>query len=428
MQNFKIEYGSGDALGVIVEELLQVGTVELPPMRLGLVNVTSDQFRYCLADGIVGMGLSDLATITTKPGLFDQGDRNHHASLSLFSMYINPLPGAKPASHLVLGGVDESLALSSQDASGVYWERIELLKFPSPKDYGYWAIPLRQLMVLEGVGTIENGSVGGECLTLSEEAIGIVDSGTSMILLPTDVFQSLIHTIQAHLAQLHNVLLEHPSGSQEDRYLCINCDPSHFPTIAIALHVASASENDKTKKPPSIFHLKGTDYVRCDGIVCYPMIESHALFDGNDVPDVIVLGAVFMRKYYTEFDANNKRVGFACLESGVEGPRKSTVCRGRQNPVMNFPARNFLLKGMQVWLDWLQYGYYGGILLSVGAIIHGMLSTSRDHNVDRRKSCSSAQSSTSGEPDEEPAPIDVEGVSPLEIATIAWRKSICLDV
>jgi len=115
----------------------------------------------------------------------------------------------------------------------------------------------------------------------SEGQSAIVDSGTSILTGPSDVVKQIAESIGAK--QL-----------VPNEYM-VDCKAS-LPNMDFTIN-------------GNVYTLTPADYLIPDGDMClFGMM-------GLDVPrpagPLWILGDVFMRKYYTVFDAANQRVGFA---------------------------------------------------------------------------------------------------------------------
>lgn len=353
-ERFQLEYGSGNASGSTMRETLALGRLSLASVRMGGATRTSPHLQRFRADGIVGLGLEALSLVT-KPSLFvavatlqsstvstaaEDSDKDLTALLARFSVYVNPLPGLEPPSQLIFGGADSSLVRRDSDtaANAVQWHHFPVIPFPDQHSHGFWSLRLLELALVgdsthtTATTTRSNDTLGqrmrrsesdnAERHHLSRHAVAIVDSGTSVLLLPTRVFERTLAATQQHLARHYDGLQMHASAFAVSGFACTQCSPAMFPSLAFTFQAADDREQTLT--------LQGVDYVRCDGDACAPQLDAHALFhaadDSND--DVIVLGALFLRAYYALFDVHARRVGFACGDNGA--------CRGGQNPVLQF--------------------------------------------------------------------------------------------
>lgn len=431
-------------------------TLELAGVRMGSVTATTKRLQRFHADGIVGLGLETLALIT-KPSLFrssssvlNQGERrtqddddSHKHLLARFSMYINPLPGALPGSQLIFGGVDETLplaAVSGTSASAgssshmtnasVTWHHFPVVPYPSgSKALGFWAIRMIQLTVGETVSSTGSTATGrlrrspapmasntpvneelddagddpdeleDEAVAIvdmrggARDAIAIVDSGTSLLLLPRDMFDRVLRVITRHLQSRHDVQLV-PHARTVSGVACWYCSPDQFPPLTFAFA-------KKALGPSQRLTLQGADYVRCDDHVCSPQLDVHSLFPstpsrgggGGGSEDVIILGVMFMRAYYTLFDVEHRSIAFACVNA-ADG-----ACRGGQHPPLQFHS-DFLgdrVRWRYGWLFWSRlYLSVGMALLAVAALLLWMVLTMSTSEVEKALAwfCGASQASS----------------------------------
>ncbi|TMW63988.1 hypothetical protein Poli38472_014693 [Pythium oligandrum] len=361
-ESFLLEYGSGNASGGLMTETLRLGgALELLAVRVGRVNATTRRLQRFHADGIVGLAFDSLALIT-KPGLVPSND--YVSLLSRFSIYINPLPGKLPSSQLILGGVDSTLV--APDPNAVQWHYFPLVPYPDTKLLGFWAVKLAHYRVVRPEQPNDHGQH-------TTQLTAIIDSGTSLLLLPPRLFNISIQHIRHHLRHHHQVILE-PHAVEISGYACQECSPSMFPALEFAFSQAPTDASQR-------FILQGRDYVRCEGGYCSPQLDVHKLFgDDESMPsiheEVIVLGALFMRAYYTVFDSHAHRVGFACAGE-CDG--------GRHNVEMHFQADDWTSSARQ-WGFWLHVQKCVGILMLVvaGMLLNSIYSTRNKVAIPRR--------------------------------------------
>ncbi|CAN0475085.1 unnamed protein product, partial [Laminaria digitata] len=92
------------------------------------------------------------------------------------------------------------------------------------------------------------------------------------------------------------------SGAECKSTTCYGTKASDFPDLMLELY------------PSNKFILRGEDYTVCSRWgVC--VIKLQPSFGG----EFWILGDVFIEAYYTLFDVDNLRVGFACTGSGCSG-------------------------------------------------------------------------------------------------------------
>lgn len=249
---FKIMYGSGPVSGVFGKDSVTAGGVALPDYTFAEVdNFSGLGLAYSVGkfDGICGMGW-DSINVGGQPAPFTAMVNSGALPEPRFAFYLgNNQPG-----ELVLGGVD------SKHYSG------EFDYVPLTAET-YWEV------ALDGI------SVGGETMTNTSKVI--FDSGTSLLAGPTEEVAAIAKKVGAHKF----IKGEYIMGCNGDK-----------PDIDVQI-------GGKT------YALKLDDYVIKDGPICiFAMM-------GIDIPapngPLWIMGDVFMRKYYLDFDYGNKRVGIA---------------------------------------------------------------------------------------------------------------------
>ncbi|KAF1314899.1 Cathepsin-like aspartic protease a1, partial [Globisporangium splendens] len=256
------------------------------------------------SDGIFGRDFEALSSVT-NPSLFASSIRNSNYSdqLSHFFVHINPLPGYKPSSQLLLGGVDASLVGDKT-------------KVPSKSSCGFWSLRLQKLSIhLGALGVSSEDDVG-----ISQHAVAIVNSGTSLLWFLSQAFHSIVHAIETHLSRCDRVQIHHDpkktSGSA--------CTPEMFPSLMFMLSNRLESGHGHHDAPSQRMVLQGLDYIRCDGDLCTQQLGAHSIFKphlngaGASRPsdDVVLLGAIFLRTCYSIFDVGKQQIGSAHVYDG----------------------------------------------------------------------------------------------------------------
>ncbi|KAF4315488.1 hypothetical protein BBO99_00008809 [Phytophthora kernoviae] len=446
-ETFRLEYGSGNASGSIIRERISLfgGDTEggdnesltLSRVHMGSASKTTKRLQKFQADGIVGLGLEALALVT-KPSLLKADTR-----LQRFSIYINPLPGALPPAQLIFGGVDDALPvahLSQANQTNVVWQHFPLVRYPSSRRaHGFWAIKLHQLAVGGPEPRQDAGSKrSGEGVVAVSAAVAIVDSGTSLLLLPRRAFDETMAEIRQHLHTHHNRELRANPHSVSG-FSCADCTPDMFPSLRFSFVVEEASANTVAKTQTLV--LQGTDYARCDDFICAPQLDAHALFSpkkhknkqpvpssavttnalepqGQGHEEVVVLGVAFLRSYYAQFDSEHKTVGFACVEPS-RASTGASVCSGGWVPPLQFHSTSFAENEASTWpYGWVFWSrvYLGvGMLLLIAAFALLWL-------ILAAPSCDIEKDDEALE-EPEPGPI-----SPRVTGRTSRRKSMCYDV
>eukprot|EP00591_Stephanopyxis_turris_P002683 CAMPEP_0195520230 /NCGR_PEP_ID=MMETSP0794_2-20130614/16438_1 /TAXON_ID=515487 /ORGANISM="Stephanopyxis turris, Strain CCMP 815" /LENGTH=373 /DNA_ID=CAMNT_0040649543 /DNA_START=69 /DNA_END=1190 /DNA_ORIENTATION=+ len=256
---FDIEYGSGPVSGFFSQDTFNMGGYDVTDYTFAEVNNTKGlgpAYSIGKFDGICGMGWSAI-TVGGEPSPFTALAATGQLEKNVFAFYLgndeSPLP--EKNSELILGGVDDAHYTGDFNFVPLTWE-------------GYWQIALGGL------------TVNGDSMT--ETKIAIVDSGTSLLAGPTTEVAAIAKAVGAKKIPL-------------------------LPEYTIDCNATA---------PDLVFNLGGKDYsLSLSDYVIEDAGECIFAMTGIDVPaphgPLWILGDVFMRKYYTQFDMDNKQVGFA---------------------------------------------------------------------------------------------------------------------
>ncbi|CAK7309157.1 REN [Vulpes lagopus] len=257
---FTIRYGSGKVKGFLSQDMVTVGGITVTQTFGEITELPLIPFMLAKFDGVLGMGFPAQAVGGVTP-VFDHILSQGVLKEDVFSVYYSR------NSHL-LGG---EVILGGSDPQ--YYQGN--FHYVSVSKTGSWQIKMK------GV------SVRSATLVCEEGCMVVVDTGASYISGPTSSLRLLMDTL----------------GAQElstNEYV-VNCN--QVPTL-----------------PDISFHLGGRAYTLTS--VDYVLQDPYGNEDlctlalhGLDVPPptgpVWVLGASFIRKFYTEFDRHNNRIGFA---------------------------------------------------------------------------------------------------------------------
>jgi len=268
-QPFKMQYGTGSCNGVLDQDDISLGGQTITGFTFGEVTEeAADVFGQAPFDGILGMGPAK-AAVDKVPMPMDmlvsQGKIQHN----VFAYYL--ASGGKTGSTLTLGGTDDSLC-----AGG----KCDFVYTPLAKAAAllpYWMISASDI------------KIGGESTKACTWLIGcemVVDTGTSLLAGPPNAVNKLI-------APIGNV---------------------------------SSDCSNVNKLPTITFSFGGHDF---DLEPEFYVIRVHDPSSGKDqcqlgiqgvnagVP-IWILGDPFLRKYYTVWDKDQQRVGFAKAKTSTE--------------------------------------------------------------------------------------------------------------
>ncbi|KAL1660288.1 aspartic peptidase domain-containing protein [Schizophyllum commune] len=252
---FSIQYGSGSMEGFVSQDVLTIGDLTIPGQDFAeAVKEPGLTFAFGKFDGILGLGYDTISVNHIVPphynminkGLLDE---------PVFSFRLGK--SEEDGGEAIFGGVDKSAYKGD-------------LTYVPVRRKAYWEVELEKI------------SFGSEELEL-ESTGAAIDTGTSLIALPTDMAEMINAEIGA-------------KKSWNGQYQ-VEC--SKVPDLPeLSLYFGG--------KP---YTLKGTDYILEVQGTC---ISSFTGLDIN-VPggSLWIIGDVFLRKYYTVYDLGRDAVGFA---------------------------------------------------------------------------------------------------------------------
>jgi len=252
---FHIEYGSGPVDGYQSVDQVQVGSINIKNQNFAEVTDASGlgaAFKLGKFDGILGLAWPTIAQI--KGSTVFQSMVSQARITNQFAFFLGNVDGE--AGTLVFGGTDPAH----------YTGEFSYVPVVSKT---YWEIKLDQLKV---GSTVYNNA-----------PYAIVDSGTSLLTGPSTEVAKLAAQVGAK-----------PFINGEYTVACK--DVPNLPNLEFTLG-------------GKVYSLSGAEYTIPDGTMCLFGII------GLDVPapagPLWILGDIFMRKFYTVFDTENSRVGFA---------------------------------------------------------------------------------------------------------------------
>lgn len=255
--SFDIMYGSGPVSGYQSIDELDMGGLKITKQEFAEVtDATGLGAAYMIGkfDGILGLAFPVLS-VNKVPTCFENAVDQKLVDEPIFSFFLGN--SDDEAGELMFGGMN-----ADHYSGDITW--VNLLAST------YWEITLGGL------------NIDGKSYVTDAKAI--VDSGTSILTGPTEIVASIAASIGAK---------EIIAGE----YM-VGCNYDTLPNFDFVI-------DGKT------YSLSAKDYLIPDGDLCLLGIM------GMDVPaptgPLWILGDVFMRKYYTVFDANpaQPRVGFA---------------------------------------------------------------------------------------------------------------------
>lgn len=268
-----LEYGQGSATGTVCTDVAAVGGLAAQKQSFVLVTKDTD-FGGMKADGILGLGFKRLSG--DVPTLIDNLKHQGAIDKAIFAVYLDDdafTNEESDASNIMIGGYD--LESYAEENSTFAYVKVY-------KEIGYWTVSLQGL------------SYGKQSLQMVSK-MAIVDTGTSYLIGP-----------EQEVLQFLSPLLT--SGKCQTKVSGVMCD--------------CGTKYDIEDYSPLVFTLGGymfsvpsSAYMWKAGNQCMVLVAS--------LPNLQmwILGDVFLRNYYTVFDMEEERVGFA---GSVHASRKNS--------------------------------------------------------------------------------------------------------
>ncbi|GKY90989.1 hypothetical protein MPSEU_000071700 [Mayamaea pseudoterrestris] len=298
--DFRDEFLDGEVVvGQHAKDVLRLGP-DLTIYNQVFAQVTSvDNFQSCAGEeGLLGLGLSEISSHNFSTVLSNLKEQLRYP---IFSLYLSPNEDysnsndsdnrdkpIRASSELLFGGVNQKYYKDC-----ITWHELGQFQLDNGQAFqGYWDFKL------DGV------NVGGADLPSSN--LAIIDSGSSFLIGPPEAIGTLAvmnNVVCFNLMDVSNpeeVPCDNPDGFDA---AAIDCEAPMF-----NLNFVADGQTYSLAKEELV-----TEFVTADGIVCLLR-----LLGSQDFPGWI-LGDVFLNRYYTAFDFENRRVGFASLSTEDSG-------------------------------------------------------------------------------------------------------------
>jgi len=259
--SFFIEYGTGELKGYLSSDILTVGNLSTRVTFGEATNEPGITFKEAKFDGIFGLGFRDIAVDNVDPPFY-VFEQNKMLNQFLFTFYLQSNDARD--GELMIGDIDTS------HYSGNLW-------YTPLIHETYYMIAL------------SGATMSGSSITTVQKAI--VDSGTSLLVGPTTEVAAVAKAVGA---------TEVTSGEYE-----VDCK-TNLPDLIFTL--GSGSSTQSFTVSGDVWKIKVCDF----GVICQCLLG----MAGMDIPErdggpFWILGDVFIRAYFSVFDMENLRLGFA---------------------------------------------------------------------------------------------------------------------
>lgn len=260
-----VQYGSGQIAGNEFTDQVSIGGVTVSGQSLA---VPTQEIGFDLFDGIVGLGPDDLTLTTliqkpnqTIPTLTDTLAREGRIKKPLVALTI-PL-ATDPQSGSIDFGTPDSAKYNSP------------IHFAPSANNGFWS-------------ATQSITYGSQKLKILESSPSVIDSGTSLLLLPTPAFQAYATAVNASVDALTGFLSVPDLSKLESLYFEIGGTTFEFTPNAQRISGAILEE-------------AGID----------PSTNLLVIGDGGVENLNFVNGFLWLQRYYSVYDSVSGEVGFA---------------------------------------------------------------------------------------------------------------------
>lgn len=275
-----VEFGTGQVVGEFARDSVCLGAPASTSFFWGptsprycanlhliqAIDMSSEPFEAFAFDGVFGLGLESLS-LTPEFGFLSQVTSQGAMAVPQFAVFLSN-DDDDEESEIALGGFNKARL-----ASPVSWVQVA-----SPEQ-GHWQVHITSIRA--GNQTLDVCNSGG--------CRGIVDTGTSLIAVPSDHYDQLLEVFSAKL-----------SASQLDT----DCTKIPLPDLTLEL-----DNGDLLTLKPEDVALKSPTLNSDGTLSCQPRFMPLDLPKPFD-PFLFILGEPVLHRYYVVFDRRGPRVGF----------------------------------------------------------------------------------------------------------------------
>lgn len=264
-RNFTIVYGSGNVEGFLSKDVCRVASAEVSGQPLGeALTVGGESLLEAPFDGILGLAYPSIAVDGVVPVFDNMMKQGLLGGQNVFSVYLNRDPSCKKGGEILFGGIDHDHYTGS-------------ITYAPVTAKGYWQFHV------DGIKSVSSAATS-PALLCKAGCEAIADTGTSLITGPTEEVDALNKYLGG-------------TKTEGGQYL-LDCDKmASLPNVTFTF-----SGKD--------FSLRSEDYV----LKVRQQGQTFCVsgFMGLELPqEMWILGDVFLGRFYTIFDRDQDRVGFA---------------------------------------------------------------------------------------------------------------------
>lgn len=245
-----VTFGTGEISGVFERDQICLGSLCHVGNFVAATEETDDPFSSFNFDGVLGLSLDEMSQ-GPEFNLMDRLQRDNSLKKKLFSVFLSD--SSYEDSQIKFGAIDHSKIAPGND---ILWA-------PVSRPSGYWQVEIGDIII------------DGQAQNLCENCQVAVDTGTSQLAGPSNVIERLSNKLN------------------------VKSDCSNFSELPALGFTVQGQE----------LTLMPDDYVDKSADGCEVSLMP------LDVPPpngpLFIFGDPFLRRYYTAYDSENKRVGFA---------------------------------------------------------------------------------------------------------------------
>jgi len=304
-----VSFGTGEVTGVFMEDDLCFGqrgpgidksSANVPvsgqggescvSMRfIAATDMSADPFKDFVFDGVLGLGLESLSQtsafnfLQVASGLTSARGSDFSKTFGIFLATHN-----EETSQITMGGWAEEHLQEE-----VSWSPV------LDPELGHWLLKIQAIWI------------DGEKLPFCDEGCkAVVDSGTSLLAVPTPIFPELYERLRAPASLSGDCSSQSPSLKIELNGFTLTLDGEDF----------SRLDQKGSARAPAW----GQSQTPAEGatrrdMMCKPMLMVMDLPEPIG-PKLFILGEPVLKKFYTVYDAEKKRIGFGRARHAVPSP------------------------------------------------------------------------------------------------------------